>query len=332
MKKVLSILLVALCCATVPLLSKKIVLNDLAEPSHITVNGSQMYIADNGRIVLYSLADFKQVKRFGGKGEGPGEYTNIIALYLLPDYLVVSSTHKVIYFSRTGDFEKEIRIKQMLGYFFYPVGNNFVGIYPKRTPGKKGYTKVISTYDQNMKRLTPLAESPKSKKASTASGRLIYNPIPHYFKHKVHGDLIFTGDSSKGMYFEIFNSNGKRINEIRASYEIIKITKADKKEHLNEINRKKTAFRSLLKNAKIEFADDYPAFYDFNVSHNKIFAYTYKKKGEMMQIVSLNFNGKSLQSTYVPVARVNTIANDTYYGLKDNADSEEWELFICRLN
>jgi hypothetical protein len=333
MKKTFLIVIVFLIgSACVPLFSKKIILHNLLEPSHIAVNGSQMYIGDKGRIVLYSLDNFKQVRQFGKNGEGPGEYQHIIDLCILPEYLVVSTTHKIIYFSRNGDYVKEFRIKQLLGYFFYPVGNRFVGLYPKRRKAEKGYSTVISVFDENMNPLKILAESPKKKGKKTPSGRPVINPISHYFKHKVYGDLIFIADSRKGMYFEIFNSDGKQLNEIRAPYKKTKITENHKKNHVLELKNNKSPFyKSYVQNAKFEFDEFYPPFYDFNLNNNKIYVYTYKRQGERGEIVVMDFKGKTLKTAYIPLARIKTIDNDVYYYLQDNVESEEWEFYIQAL-
>lgn len=333
MKKTLLIAIVLLIgSACLPLYSKKIALPNILEPSHIKANGSQMYIADKGRIILYSMDNFKPVREFGKNGEGPGEYQSIIDLSILPDYLVVSSSRKVIYFSRNGDYIKEFRIKQLLGYFFYPIGNHFVGLYPKKTKAERGYSRVISIFDQNMNPLKILVESPREQAKKTPSGRPVINPISHYFKHKVYGDLVFVADSRKGMNVEVFNAEGKKLNEIRVPYQKIKITENDKENCIREIkNDKSSLFRSYAQKAKFEFDEFYPPFYDFYVNNNKIYFYTYHKQAEKREIMVIDFKGKILETVWVPFSKIKTIDSDVYYYLQDNVESEEWELFIQKL-
>ena len=68
---VILILVVSLFCYS----EKVAVLNEIMKPSlSFAVDGTQLYIPEEGQIFIYSTNDYKLVKKFGKAGEGPQEF------------------------------------------------------------------------------------------------------------------------------------------------------------------------------------------------------------------------------------------------------------------
>ena len=54
---------------------QSIVLPEIMQPSDLIVDGNHLYILDKDySISMYNIPSFKLVKKFGKRGEGPGEF------------------------------------------------------------------------------------------------------------------------------------------------------------------------------------------------------------------------------------------------------------------
>ena len=84
----------------------------LVKPDQIQVNDRYIYVGEGFKIKIFSLSDFKLKKTFGRRGEGPKEFKGFILVYVQPDYIFITSTHKVSYFTLDGEFIKEKKIKK----------------------------------------------------------------------------------------------------------------------------------------------------------------------------------------------------------------------------
>ena len=61
--------------------TKKIPLDLTGRPAFIEIDDTQFYIAEGAFIHIYSLKDYSFQKKFGGRGEGPGEFKNSIKMH-----------------------------------------------------------------------------------------------------------------------------------------------------------------------------------------------------------------------------------------------------------
>lgn len=84
-------------------------LSDLRNPEKIFVDGDRLYITEFPTVYIYSLTDFRLVKKFGRGGEGPQEFRGQIHLSVQPGYIMVQSTGKVSFFTTDGDFKNEFK-------------------------------------------------------------------------------------------------------------------------------------------------------------------------------------------------------------------------------
>ena len=137
-------------------------LKGLMNPDSMKVDNDILYVMDGASVLTYSLKDFKLRKRFGNRGEGPGELTtsplwsNQISphkgnLFLegLRKFMLVKKDGKVLYEKR-----KTKRFLKML-----PVGNNYVvRTFPFQREGKKFYSavKIVNSRMEDIKELVRL--------------------------------------------------------------------------------------------------------------------------------------------------------------------------------
>jgi hypothetical protein len=109
-------------------------LTGVLEPESIRVSGNELYVVEGAAIFVYSLKDLSLIRKFGKKGEGPGElkvfpfWPNSITVW--PGYIFAEGLDKFIFFSKEGKLIKEHKkIKRFLkvlglGLRFYAINNN----------------------------------------------------------------------------------------------------------------------------------------------------------------------------------------------------------------
>ena len=106
-------------------------LPEVLKPSMIDVIQNKLYVVDSSAIYIYSLKNMSFLGKFGKRGEGPGEFKVIpqipfpIRVKAFSDFILVESIDKILFFSREGEFQKEMRKSFQLTRFF-PVGENFL--------------------------------------------------------------------------------------------------------------------------------------------------------------------------------------------------------------
>ncbi len=320
-------------------------LPDLGKPNSITLDENQIYIADWGHILIYCLKDFHLKKKFGKRGEGPGEFfLNDMDNYGLriivePGYILVNSVSKISYFTKEGELIKEKRNTRGQ-QFFKPFGKKLIG-YDRAWDQKFHENKInyitINIYDPDsleiekeifkkkfytQKDSIEILELALKLKNDTKRG-IIYYP---------YGDKLIIEGENNNIY--ILDSEGKKVAAVNINdYRKIKITGEFKKKTFKYLEKRlPTAFRGVKQ--KGAFPEYYPYRY-FTVSDNKIYVLTFNTSGGKSEFYIFDLQGKLIKRTMVPFAdneflRVYpyTIKNDKIYQLVDNEDTEEWELRI----
>jgi hypothetical protein len=305
---------------------------EINRPYRFEVYGDSIYIGEQSSIAIYSLKDFSFIKRFGSKGEGPGEFKSLPMFQVFPKYIVVNNFGKWLLFSHNGNFLEEKR-NTLFTLFLFPVGENFVATTVDPTPQSKTNQRVISLLDKNLK---PIKEIGRRKSKHKKNARRVENVINDCFQYRVYKDKIFLADTSKGFYIEVFDNNGELVNRIEKKYQPIKVTEKYKKEFLKE-EKKASDFIAKMKRSrryKYVFRDYFPAFEDFCIKDDKIYVFSYKTRENKREVIVMNLDGKILKKVFVTKRRLtmSAIENDRFYYLKENMDKEEWELYADKIN
>ncbi|MCP4150317.1 MAG: hypothetical protein GY757_21395, partial [bacterium] len=148
MKKFFLIIILFVLLLTSPFVfaAKLATLPELMKPKSISIDGTQMYVVESAThsIHLYSMKDYKLIKQFGKKGEGPGEYKRAPYVMAFTDHVLLFAAGKNLYYSRSGDYLKEKRIDNgIVG--LWPVKDSYVGMRIP-TPGSRN----IAVYDSQV--------------------------------------------------------------------------------------------------------------------------------------------------------------------------------------
>jgi hypothetical protein len=333
--------------SSLTIFSEIVPMPDLGKPNSITLDENQIYIADWGYIMIYSLKDFHLKKKFGKRGEGPGEFfLNDMDNYGLriivePGYILVNSVSKISYFTKEGQLIKEKKVRGITGQqFFKPFGKKLIG-YKRAWDQKFQENKInyitINIYDPDSLEIEKEIFKKKlyTQKDSIETLELalnLKNDTKRGIIYYPYGDKLIIEGENNNIY--ILDSEGKKLAAVNIhDYEKIKITGEFKKETFKYLEKRlPRAFQSVKK--KGVFPGYYPYRY-FTVSDNKIYVLTFNNKGGKSEFYIFDLQGKLLKRTMVPFAdneflRVYpyTIKNGKIYQIVDNENTEEWELHI----
>lgn len=345
MKKI-SLLLLAMLSACFLCGEKVVEMPELSKPDSIHVDKDNIYITEFPNIYIYSKSDFTLKKKFGRKGEGPGEFLKYTLLYIRPGHLLVSDRNKVSYFSKEGKYIKEIKAQSLANWGVMPLGDKFVG-KSRRTENKISYDRAV-LYSPDFKKEKEIYRYRFFY--TLLKGRKRCNAVEvrgiqfHTFAEKV----FIQGE--EGFTIDVLDMDGNRLYTINRDYEKVKITGADKKRYRDYFQTTipwKRLYDTYIKR-EMFFPEYFPAIQQFLVVDNKIYVLTYKKLAGKAEFIVLDLKGEFTKKLYLPfdnsaerfhyslyenvVRRVLnagfTIKDGKLYCLLDNPDSETWELHI----
>jgi hypothetical protein len=315
----------------------------LANPGEIFIDGDYIYITDFPAVYIYRLKDYKLLKKFGRKGEGPGEFRLHIRFSVQKDNLLVQSKGKVSLFTRQGQFTKQFRSPADF-----------------RTAMALGDRLVVSNTALNLLSDRWIFTVEICGMDFSAPKRIYQEP--HFFQRKqsinvlhlsrnnwqrrispffyTYRDKIFIeAQSGENGTIHVFGQNGKKVSTITHHYDKLAFDDSFKQEIYDHFKCLGTRILLLLNKRKMALYPDYfPALRAFRVADGKIYVIPYKKKEGKSELHIFDVPGKLLGKVLVDIEELDifefypfTISRGKIYQLVDNTDSEEWELTVKEL-
>jgi len=314
------------------LYGKIVSIPDLVNPNSIFIDKNNMYITEGTSIYIYSLKDFKLLKKFGEKGQGPGEFITLpgidMRLYILNNHLFINSISKVSIFTKKGIFVKEIRTKKR-DADFQPMGKIFVG--SSVIMKDKVQYQTINIYNANFKKIKEMFR----QKAPFQHNSLItgFNPLIQLTSqfYSMYG-RIFISDNNGIIH--VFEATGEEIFLIKYNFEKLKVTNNHKEEVYNYYKNHpgtKMIFEAI--KTKIKFPKYFPYIRSYKVNDNRIYVLPYAKKNGMNCLYIFNMKGKLVKKVSVKIRENNILELYPFFikgrKLFQLVESEEkWELHI----
>jgi hypothetical protein len=325
------------------------------KPGMIDVQGNEFFIMEGATINVFSLIDLSFLRKFGKRGDGPGElrvtpgWQNTIIAY--PDYILAESSNKIIFFSKEGKLIKEKRKSDLIAQFI-PAGKHFVAKrYYMDANTRTQYMRIV-LIDQELREVKELYRQKwfqqlRPNKFSNESFEI--QLFSDYTNFAVFDDKIFIEESPKGFLIEVFDSEGKKLYVIEKQYEKIKVIDSHKKVALDEFKQDEKigrmikqvgSWEELLKYMNLIFPEYKPPIDDFIVRDNKIYTQTFEQKDQKVKYIIMDLKGKKIDEVYLPItrkpgseerlqgARFQAINHDKLYYLVENEETEEWELHV----
>lgn len=320
-------------------LAKLAVLPDHLAPNALAVGDDYFYITENSSVYVYSMKDFKRIKKFGKKGEGPGEFKRNPILTVLPDRLMINSTAKVSFYTVDGTYLKEFN-NIVSGHTFSPLGSRFAG--RKSFPDEKGQLwATVNIYDSSFNKVKEIYR----QKSIVKEGKGWWLFSRTYFKYVVcDKKILIAGD--KEFVIEVYDFNGNPLPSIKRNYRRVKFTEEHAGKVL-ELYRTQPDTRDSYDwwEKNIHFPDYFPAIRDIFTADNLIYVRTYKEKENKHEFFIFTADGKFHRRVFLPIAASKAkaaypymwdsapfaVKNGKLFQLITNDDTDECELHVSRV-
>ncbi len=190
---------------------------NLLKPTALKYYKGNLYIVDSpAKIVKLNLKTMKTIG-FGRKGQGPGEFHDILGLQVYKDTLYVFSQNGVTSFNLNGVFKKIHRFPQTGIHEFVILDGNF---YINKIAF--GQSDIIDVYSVNGKKLFSF-KKPVNQNMNLPGGKSFYYTIyQNYFRIARFKDKIALA-SVIGDKIEIYDKKGKYLYNIKLPVKPVKI-------------------------------------------------------------------------------------------------------------
>ncbi len=343
MKKVFFFIIVLLIYSG--LFSESVVLNDIFNPSSIKIEKDKIFIVQDTDVFIYSAKDFKLIKKFGKKGSGPKEFQKSpapwipsLTLYSQNNDLFINSMGKVSFFSKNGEFKKEIRTTG-IGRFgrYIPNGENYILIKYMRIE-KINYSISYLT-DSSLKEIKELCRVKFPQQSGKKRNPILMAKMADYFDRYSYNNKFIIPNETGEIY--VFDKTGKKIVTFKPEYSKKIITGEFKKE-LDDFFSNHTLFKRPYLQDKsrglMDFGKALPLFNTYCLSNDKIYIISNFKKDNKYETFEYDFNGKLIKKFFIPLKSLDVfsavpfdIHNNKLYQLVFDEENEELKLIIDKL-
>lgn len=208
-----------------------------------TDEAGNIFVLDRrkAKIFKFDLAG-SLIKAFGQQGNGPGEMMRPMELLASGDSLFVADQRlrKILVFNFEGDFIRDIiplRDNGLPQSLIKLDGGGFAGLIFNMTggrgPGPRDMTINVSILDKKFEKVTDMF----SKKIEIDFHN--FNPMDHQSKFTAGGGKIHIAENTEDkIQINIFDEQGKKIEELRKSYAKIMYSDAEKEQLKKTLERR----------------------------------------------------------------------------------------------
>jgi hypothetical protein len=324
---------------SLPLKSKVVELEGVIKPDMILAGNNKLYVMEKTSIFIYSLKDFKLIKKFGREGEGPGEFLARpfgppMSMSFVNGELVVNSNNKLSYFDEMGNFKRER--KALANLVLFQLKDRFVAVGPTPDPNSKfriSY-RLLSDDFKELKNLyhTDISVNPQDD---------VILPLSAIGHNPCYRDMVVISASDTDFVIDIFDTEGNKIRRITKDFEKVKIPEKFKQDVHNWF-KNESMFKEFYKSIKgfIKFKDYFPAIRDIHLADDTIHVVTHKRKNGLWEFILLDLKGNEKKRIYIPLDRyipftyyplLYTEKNGTLYSLTEDEDQETWRLQVIKM-
>jgi len=215
-------------------------LDEAMKPLFIAINDTYCFIGERFSIFQYKLKDFKFIKKFGGKGQGPGQFPVILDIHTTEGYLIVSSLSRVYIYSSDGEYISEKKTKAW-SMRFDMSGKQFLGVGNLKE--NKIEYETIELLNEDLSKKKELYRYKKNFQSSGTINPMIPDPYFRFLGEKI---LITTRDD----HILLFNKKGEEKHTIKLNLEKQLIPEAYKEHYFDNYkkNPRKKMIYDMIKN------------------------------------------------------------------------------------
>lgn len=314
---------------------KVAVLDEIKKPRNIAIDDTQLYITEDATAFIYSLRDYKLKKKFGSKGQGPREFEILphipIGIDAGTDELIVSSIRKISYFTKDGQFIKEVRaVNQALR--LRPFNDKFLGWSQTREKGILYNT--IFLFDSELDKIKELYRYKDSFQGQGKGYRVLHKVFSY---HAYNNHIFLPGEDDAEI--AVLNDRLQKQFAIRLDRERIKVDREFKKRlthYLKTSLESKTIYETHLK--PLIFPAYFPVIADFFVDSGIVYVMTWKREKGNNEFFTYDTKGRFKKRIMIPIRYETDLSpyptlvyKGKLYQLVDNEKEEKWEFYISEI-
>jgi len=321
-------------------------LEEVVRPQMMKIFDNELFVVQKHNIFIYSVPDLALKKKLGKEGEGPGEFkvrpSRSIIISVNRDHIIAESRFKIIFFSRKGEYQREIRkggsILQVV-----PFGRNFIVHKLVFEPEGKNYF-VLALHDTDLKEIREIHR----QKFFQFKDDLY--PIPDGIHFVIMENRLYVDNSPEGFVIDVYDSDGEFLRKIKKEFPGVPVTQAEKDSAMADylaipfLYRLKkeqgtAALKAFLDKQKFIYPKFFPPIRYLCGENGKLYVRTYEKRGDTDRFIILDTEGKILKNVWLPtpekvgfLVRVQgdknffSIHDNRYYYLRLNEDDDTWEI------
>ena len=303
---------------------------------HFNIDDHQLYITQGFNIYIYSRKDYKLLKKFGKRGDGPREFNGFVHVAPYKDYLVITSSGKISFFNKQGEFQREIKSVSSKNGIFLPLGEGFVG---------RGYDlakknllyRTINLYDGRFKKGSEIFRY--TDQFRKKAGKRKYNLMEDRNRRfRVINNKILVGHPNGSI--TVFDKKGSRMTTIKRTYEKIPFKEIHKKELIDTFLLTNPGKKGTYKQWKnmLEFPTHFPPIQLFQTSDEKVFVLTHKRVSQKAECFVYDLEGKLLKQTMASIIDLSpkepyplAFFKGKIYQVYEKEDTETWQLQVIKI-
>jgi len=317
---------------------------DLLNPRYLIVDNNQIIISDYPHVYLYSLDDYSLIKKIGREGMGPGEFHVIqanmnlkergLVVSVRPDHMAANSTSRLSYFTRKGDFIREIKLPYGINAKFLSLGDQLLGFLPLRE-GKLS----VTLFDKDLKKQNEILNCDYWFNLQSRKPANFFDRASDTLFVSIYKDRIYLARGDAPLFaMHVYDFKGNKLITVEHDSEKFRIPPSftgEIHEHF-KIKFQRSA-NYTIKN--LNLPKHFPAIRNFSVQDDKIYVLTFKKVSRENEVLVFDVNGNLLKKVFLPVRVMNpellcpfSFYKDMFYQLVFNEETVNWELHITDIN
>jgi hypothetical protein len=312
------------------------------------IQGNRLYILDEMVVHVYSMTDFSYIRKFGGRGNGPGEFNTDyypmtpVQIRFKDKEIILFRMFKMALFSKSGQVIEEKRI-HFLTADILPFHNNYliskVRLANQYVPGKETiHRRFLNLYSKDLKELKNLHTIEYTTPDVDKVGYQIFRPAQIHTCHD--GEKIYLYAERSMPKILVFDEKGNSLMPIVLDIPRKSISNSFKKK-VEEWMLKVPTLKGF-KEINILYPEFLPAIRNLAVKNNKLLGQTYEKQGMLTKFIIYDLALKTYTTVFLPTAereqvsftnnKIFSFTGTLYYYLVDNYEEETWELWSMEFN
>ena len=307
---------------------------DLTKPYKFMVDGDKFYVIENQTVSIYSSKDYKLLKKFGRKGEGPMEFIGRLSISGKEEYLIVQGHGKISYWTKMGEFLREVKLTFHFHGDIAQLGKDMYVLNRYKNQTEKDNTdyNAILLYDSGFNEINVI-----DKKEGKRENLILLFKNKYYFRNSRIKNIIYVIGHA-GKKINAYNEKGEKLFIINAPSEKVEISESDKKSAISYYNYKRKGYHPAKPRSHFMFEKHKPEIKNFYEFDNQLYVETWNRKNDKTKFYIFDQNGRLNKKVFLPLVMRNYkdpypyyVDNGKLYQLVENEDEENWELRVTEV-